>query len=428
MLNWFQIFRLGLVQLCLGAVVVLTTNTLNRLMVVELAVPAVLPGILVALHYGVQITRPNWGHRSDSHGQRSRFIILGMAATSGGAFLAALGLPVMEANFAAGLALSVVAYLVIGVGVGASGTSLLALLASATSPQRRPAAAMLTWLLMIFGIAVTAGLVGHLMDPYSPVRMLWIVATVTLGALLVTIAAVWGVEARLTAAQPAPTHRVPFARALREVWAEPKARDFTIFIFLSMTAYFLQELILEPYAGLVFGMTPGQSTTLSGAQHGGVFGGMLTVGILASALRVGSLRMWTVVGCTGSCLALIAIAALGQTPGLPLTPAVVALGFFNGMFSVAAIASMMALAGEGRSGREGTRMGLWGAAQAVAAGFGGLTGAAAADLLRMVARDGSAFGFVFIAEAALFLAAAFLAMRVMENNHMPAHPNAIPGE
>ena len=102
-----------------------------------------------------------------------------MAATSGGAFLAALALVAMQAQFAAGLALSVVAYLLIGVDVRASGRSLLALLASATSPQRRPATAMLTWLLMIFGIAVTAGVVGDLMDPYGPVRMLWIVATVT---------------------------------------------------------------------------------------------------------------------------------------------------------------------------------------------------------------------------------------------------------
>ena len=66
-LNWFQIVRPWLVQLCLGAVVVLTTSTLDRLLVVELAVPALLPGILVALHYAVQITRPNWGHRSDTH-------------------------------------------------------------------------------------------------------------------------------------------------------------------------------------------------------------------------------------------------------------------------------------------------------------------------------------------------------------------------
>ena len=174
-------------------------------------------------------------------------------------------------------------------------------------------------------------------------------------------------------------------------------------------------------------MTPGQSVTLSGAQTGGVFAGMLTVGILASALRVGSLRFWTVAGCTGSCLALIAIAVLGQSPDLPLTPAVVGLGFFNGMFAVAAIASMMALAGEGRSGRQGTRMGLWGAAQAVAAGFGGLAGAAEPDLRRLVARDGSAFGFVFIAEGALFLAAALLAMRIMDGGRLSAPPNAIPG-
>ncbi|MDB5665679.1 MAG: transporter [Cypionkella sp.] len=71
-LSWFSIVRLGLVQLCLGAIVVLTTSTLNRLMVVEAALPAVLPGLLVALHYGVQISRPNWGFRSDSGGDRTQ--------------------------------------------------------------------------------------------------------------------------------------------------------------------------------------------------------------------------------------------------------------------------------------------------------------------------------------------------------------------
>jgi BCD family chlorophyll transporter-like MFS transporter len=76
--------------LCLGAIVVLTTSTLNRLMVVELALPAMLPGALVALHYAIQITRPNWGLKSDTGGNRTRFIIGGMAALAG-AFLAALG-------------------------------------------------------------------------------------------------------------------------------------------------------------------------------------------------------------------------------------------------------------------------------------------------------------------------------------------------
>ena len=90
-LSWVDITRMGLVQLCLGAVVVLTTSTLNRLMVVELALPAVLPGLLVALHYGIQITRPNWGYRSDTCGNRTRWIVGGMAVLSAGAFLAALG-------------------------------------------------------------------------------------------------------------------------------------------------------------------------------------------------------------------------------------------------------------------------------------------------------------------------------------------------
>jgi len=122
-LSWLQIFRLGLVQAALGAIVVLMTSTLNRLMVVELGLPVVLPGALVALHYGVALG--------------------GVGAT--------LAIPLLESNLALGLAVSVVAYAVIGLGVGASGTSLLALLATATAERRRPAAATITWLMMIAG-------------------------------------------------------------------------------------------------------------------------------------------------------------------------------------------------------------------------------------------------------------------------------------
>ena len=60
-LGWLGIVRLGLVQTALGAIVVLTTSTLNRVMVVELALPAILPGALVAMHYAVQILRPRLG-------------------------------------------------------------------------------------------------------------------------------------------------------------------------------------------------------------------------------------------------------------------------------------------------------------------------------------------------------------------------------
>lgn len=415
-LSWISIVRLGLVQMALGAVVVLTTSTLNRLMVVELALPAVLPGLLIALHYGIQITRPNWGFLSDTGGHRTRWIIGGMVALALGAMGATLGVVLFETSFTAAMAVSILAYALIGLGVGASGTSLLALLATATAPRRRAAAATITWLMMIAGIAITAGTVGAFLDPYTPALLLRIVAIVTGGAILLTGLAVWGIEARVDA-QPRQSEKIPFREGLAEIWAEPAARHFTIFVFLSMTAYFMQELILEPYAGLVFGFTPGQSTSLSGAQNGGVFLGMLTVGITATGLRIGSLRNWVIAGCLGSAGSLAVISFLGgMAVPATLMPAVVSLGFFNGMFAVAAIGSMMALAGRGREAREGTRMGLWGAAQALAAGFGGLLGAAAVDVMRLLANgDAVAFGAVFLAEAALFVIAALLALRVIEH-------------
>lgn len=428
-LSWASIFRLGAVQMCLGAIVVLCTSTFNRLMVVEAGLPALLPGLLVGLHYAVQITRPTWGYKSDTGGQRTRFIIGGMAVLALGALGAALGFVLMGSLFWAGLGVSVLAYAMIGAGVGASGTSLLALLATTTHPRRRAAAATITWLMMIFGIAVTATIVGKALDPYSQALLLKVVAVVGLGAVVLTALAVWGIEARHPATQ-SDGRPLPFREGLAEIWAEPRARNFTIFIFLSMVAYFMQELILEPYAGLAFGFTPGQSTQLSGAQNGGVFVGMLTVGIAATGFRLGSLRAWVMAGCTGSALALGAIALAGQmaTGAAIIQPATMALGFFNGMFAVSAIGSMMALAGQGREAREGTRMGLWGAAQAVAAGLGGVLGSGAVDLARHFMATPTAFGLVFIVEAGLFVVATLMAQQIIEGRAEPDFQRYVPGE
>ncbi|MGR3485405.1 MAG: BCD family MFS transporter [Paracoccaceae bacterium] len=421
-LGWVGILRLGLVQMCLGSIVVLTTSTLNRLMIVEMGLAAIVPGALVALHYGVQLSRPRWGFASDAGGRRTRFVIGGMAVLGLGAVTAAAVLPLFATAPALALTLSVAAYAAIGLGVGASGTSLLAMLATGCAPHRRAAAATITWLMMILGIALTAGIVGALIEPYSHARLLTVVAATCALALALTTLATWGVEARLPRIAADPQAR--FRDGLAEVWADPRARRFTLFVALSMTAYFMQELILEPFAGLVFEMTPGQTTQLSGAQNGGVFLGMAAVGLLATGLRVGSLRAWVVAGCLGSTLALAAIATIGaQGAGQWMLPATVALGAFNGMFAVAAIGAMMQLATEGM-GREGTRMGVWGAAQAIAAGFGGLTGAALADLGRVWLSDAQAFGAVFLFEAALFTAAALMAARIMA----PARATLVPGE
>ncbi|MDC3128993.1 BCD family MFS transporter [Paracoccaceae bacterium] len=412
-LSWLSIVRLGLVQMCLGAVVVLMTSTLNRLMVVELSLAATIPGALVAIHYLVQISRPKWGFLSDIQGNRTKWIILGMIILAVGANLAALCIPLYSFNATAATILSFFAYTLIGIGVGASGTSLLALLASHTIQHRRAAAATITWLMMIFGIAVTATVVGKLLEPYSVERLIKIVFGLTVVTVTITFISTLNIERGLPTVNKNINKSQSFLTGLKVIWANSQTKRFSVFVFLSMTAYFMQELILEPYAGIVFSFTPGQSTSLSGMQNGGVFLGMLAVGIACTGFKFGALKNWVWAGCMGSCISLVFIALAGQSPEIvPLAPLVFALGIFNGMFAVAAIGSMMSLASQNNDRREGTRMGLWGAAQAIAAGFGGLLGTILVDLLQLVNfSHADAYGTVFIFEAALFALAASIATR-----------------
>lgn len=408
-LGWGGILRLGLVQAGLGAVVVLTTSTLNRVMVVELALPALLPGLLLAWHYVVQLSRPRMGHGSDAGRRCTPWILAGMALLAAGGWLAALATVTMGERFLPGLALAVFAYGLIGVGVAASGTSLLTLLAKRVAPERRAAAATTVWILMIAGFVVTAGVSGQLLDPFSPERLLAVAAGVGLSALLLATVAVWGLEGHSPAEAASPRAATPFRQALREAWAEPKARRFTAFVFVSMLAFSMQDLVLEPFAGLVFGLTPGATTRLSGTQHGGALVGMLLAAF--AGRRWGSLQAWTTWGCLASALALAGLGAAGFVGAdWPLRANVFLLGLATGTFSIAAIASMMGLAGA-EAGREGVRMGLWGAAQAQAFALGGLVGTGASDVARWLLphTPGPAYALVFLANAALFVWAARLA-------------------
>ncbi len=419
-LGWPSIVRLGLVQSALGAVVVMTTSTLNRVMVVELMLPAMLPGALVAFHYALQFLRPRWGWGSDMGGRRSTWIVGGICVLAAGGILAAMAVAWMGSNFYAGLALAVFAFLLIGIGVGAGGTSLLALVATHVADHRRAAAATIVWMMMIAGFAVTANIAGHFLDPYSPARLVEVTSAVSLFAVAVTVIALWGIERRGPAesrhADPA-RKKAPFQKAFREVWSETETQRFAIFVFVSMLAYSAQDLILEPFSGHVFGLTPGESTKLAGVQHGGVFLGMLLVGVAGSVFagtRLGSLRLWTIGGCLSSAVALAGIAASGFVgPDWPLRGSVFYMGVSNGAFAVAAIGSMMALAARGHQGREGLRMGVWGAAQAVAFGLGGFLGTAAADAARALYGEPlRAYSTVFAIEAVLFLVSAWLATRI----------------
>jgi len=436
-LGWGGVFRLGLVQAAIGAVVVITTSTLNRVLVVELALPAMLPGILVALHYFVQVLRPRFGYGSDVGGRRAPWIIGGMAVLGLGAVGATLATVLMASQLWLGIAFAVLAFIAVGLGVGACGTTLLVLMSTRVAKGRLAAAATVTWVMMIMGFIITTVIAGRMLEPFSLTRLIEVTASVAAAAFIVTCAAVYGIERDSTAApsmaKSADTvastadqdaniasgadGNPGFLAAVREVWGESHSRRLASFVFVSMLAYSAQDLILEPFAGAVFGMTPGQSTQLSGMMSGGTLAGMIVVALVCTVgarARLGALRVWTIGGCVASALMLLTLAVAGFVgPAWPLTPTVFLLGVANGAYAVAAIGSMMGLVGRGRERREGTRMGLWGAAQAVAFGIGGIAATGAIDLARVFTDSlPAAYGSVFVAEAALFVLATAYAVRL----------------
>jgi MFS transporter, BCD family, chlorophyll transporter len=420
-LGWLGIARLGLVQAMLGAVVVLTTSTLNRVMVVELALPALLPGLLVALHYAVQLSRPRMGFGSDVGGRRTPWIAAGITVLALGGAGAAVGVTWMATAPGLGITLAAISFVMVGLGVSAGGTSLLVLLAKRVDEPRRASAAALVWVMMIVGFAVTAGVAGKFLDPYTPQRLITVSGCVSLLAVAVSCLALWGLEGHGQAVAAPAKAKPNFRAALAQVWAEPDARRFTIFVFVSMLAYSTQDLILEPFAGALFAFTPGESTQLSGVQHGGTLAGMLLAALAGRRIggaRLGSLRVWTVCGCIASGLALLGLVLAGAlAPHWPLRANVFVLGVANGAFSIAAIGSMMSLASadqtQSQETRAGTRMGLWGAAQAFGFALGGLFGAAASDFARwLIGNAGVAYASVFFVEAGMFVVAAWLAAQV----------------
>ena len=438
-LTWPQIARLGLVQASLGSIVVLTTSLLNRVMVIELALPAILPGALVAIHYFIQLIRPRMGFGSDQTRRASPWIRGGILVLASGGVLAAASTILLSSSVVLGIALATIAFLMIGIGVSSSGTALLVLLAKRVEPKKKAAAATCVWLMMIFGFAFTASVSGKFLTPFSFERLLMVSSTVSVIAVVVTFLAIWGMESpiaqagQLTSsadtAESESSSKASFREAFAEVWNESRVRSFTWFVFVSMLAYSSQDLILEPFAAVAFGFTPAQTTTLSGLQNGGVLVGMLALAFIttkAKSQTLTTLSNWTIGGCLASALAMLGLVLSGPIANVVFFQAAVfLLGIFNGAFSIAAIGSMMQFASVGSARREGVRMGIWGASQAMAFGLGGIIGTGLSDIARIILGDpASAYAFVFFLEGVLFVVAAYLSHQTRtqkQTNNMSSH-------
>lgn len=424
-LGWPAIVRIGLVQAAIGAVVVFTTSTLNRVMVVELGMAASVPGGLVALHYALQALRPRWGHGSDRTRRRTPWIVGGMIILGAGGVLAAWATALAEQAQPSGLALAVIAFLLIGIGVGAAGTAVLTLLAERVHPARRGPAAAIVWITMIAGFVVTTALVSLAISPFSMDRLIeaacW-VSAISVGLALVALAGLERGAVPRDAGASRSSKALAWKEAVALVRADKQASAFAIFIFVSMLAFSGQDLILEPFAGLAFGLSPAATTALSSLHNGGVLGGMVVVALLTQGAGRDRLRSLTIAGCAGSAAGLALVAAAGLSGELFVLRAALALmGLANGIYAAAAIGLMMGLAHSGPGA--GVRMGVWGAAQAVAMGGGGLAGAVAADAMRIALGEPiAAYVLVFSFEAVLFLLAPRVLPRLSTGIRRDAQP------
>ena len=446
-MNWFSILRLGLVQLCIGSSVVIPLSTLNRLMKVELALPATIAGFLIALHYAVQLTRVNWGYLSDKTQNRSQWIIFGMLILGIGGVLASASIPLIESNFAYGIMLALFSYTLIGFGVGAAGTPLLALLASYSSKSQKGFAASITFLMMILGLAITGITAGIILDPYSHQKLIKITASLAIITNILSFLSLKNLEKSLrnnadVRTPNAINYDVPFLEGIKKVWMEREARLFTIFIFISMGAFSMQDPILEPFAGEVFGFAVGESTKLDGFHKIGTLIGIILIILCLSKFRIGfaslsivknerlgSEKFWLITGCLFSAFSLFIISLLGLTyrdPGI-LNSVVFLFGISNGVFTAGILGTMLHLASRGSDGNNtGTRMGIWGAAQAYATMIAVFFSTVLVDILGLMMNSlPSVYGIVFLTAASFFIAAAFLGSLIIKKDELDQNQNIL---
>jgi BCD family chlorophyll transporter-like MFS transporter len=212
------VVRLGLAQVAIGAVAALMLSTLNRVMVVELALPASVPSALVALHFAVQLSRARLGFASDrgrdaAGARRAPWVMGGAVCLGLGAVLAAAGTALAATHRAAGLLVCVVAYAAIGLGLSATGTALLAAAAERAAPAQLGRVAAGLWIMMIMGIVASAGITGALLDPFSLRRLVLVGAGVGVAAVALAAVAATGRALRADGRPaPGPTRRPPTAR------------------------------------------------------------------------------------------------------------------------------------------------------------------------------------------------------------------------
>jgi BCD family chlorophyll transporter-like MFS transporter len=392
-----QLLRLSLFQVSVGMATVMLLGTLNRVMIVELSVPALVVAAMIALPVLIAPFRALLGFRSDTYRsalgwKRIPYLWFGSLWQMGGLAVMPFALLVLSGQQAvgptwAGEVLAAVAFLMTGLGLHMTQTAGLALASDRATDETRPRVVALLYVMFLLGMAVSAIVIGWLLRDFAPFTLVRVVQGAASVGIILNLIALWKQE-KLSpmsrAEREAP--RPQFRDAWADLMSGGTAGRLLAVVFLGTMAFNMQDVLLEPYGGEVLGLSVSATTLLTAIWAMGALAGFALAGrallkgantyrMAGNGLLVGLMAFATVI-----------FAAPMQAPALFYTGAAL-IGFGAGLFAVSTLTAAMTLAG-GAAGN-GLALGAWGAAQATAAGLAIAIGGGVRDLVNHLALSGA---------------------------------------
>ena len=387
-----RLLRLSLFQISVGMAMVMLVGTLNRVMIVELQVPATLVSLMVALPLLVAPFRALIGFRSDNHRsqlgwRRVPYIWMGSLMQFGGFSIMPFALLVLagagqssQAPAWVGLVGAAGAFILVGIGMHTVQTAGLALATDLAPVESQPKVVGLMYVMQLLGMIGSALMLGHLLHDYSPGQLIRVVQAVAVMTLVLNVVALWKQEPRSRLRKPGTPVEQNFQQAWQTFCQGPNTLRRLLAVGLGTMAFTMADVLLEPYGGEILNLSVSSTTLLTATLAlGGLMGFAWASRVLSrggDAYRMSGWGAWVGVP------AFMAVIASGPLA----SPALFTLGIFliglgGGLFAHGTLTATMQLATPEQTG---LAMGAWGSVQATAAGVGIALGG--------MIRDGVALG------------------------------------
>ena len=373
-----RLLRLSLFQVSVGMAIVLLIGTLNRVMIVELGVPAWLVGAMVSLPLVFAPFRALVGFRSDTHRsvlgwKRVPYIWIGTLLQFGGLSIMPFALIILSGDtngpIIIGQAAAALAFLLVGAGLHTVQTVGLALATDLAPAESHPKVVALLCIMMLLGMVGSALAFGAFLANFSEIRLIQVIQGTAVCTMLLNMAALWKQETRDPAATAPNRPRQSFAAAWAAFASGRRTRRRLVALGLGTVAFSMQDILLEPYGGQILHLTVGMTTALTaGLAAGGLGGFTLAARLLDPKSAGGGADPYRLAG-FGVLAGLVAFSAVifAAPLGAPLLfgAGVALIGFGAGLFAHCTLTAAMGMAGRDQVGLV---LGVWGAVQATAAG------------------------------------------------------------